>query len=173
MRDGAVRQIVKLLARGVKTFDLRVTRGLARAPRYRLLGACNGCGRCCESPSIPVSRFTWHFPTARRLFLWWQRVVNGFELKSADARFRVFVFHCTHFDATTRQCDSYGSRPLMCRDYPKNLTFEAVPTLFPECSYVVQDKNAESLRQALIDAGVSGEKLREAEEKLFLRGEEK
>lgn len=118
-----------------------------------------------------MSRFTWHFPTARRLFLWWQRVVNGFQLKSADARFRVFVFHCTHFDVTTKQCDSYGSRPLMCRDYPENLTFEAVPSLFPECSYVVQDKNADSLRAALIEAGVTGEKLREAEEKLFLRGE--
>ena len=57
--------------------------------------------------------------------------------------------------------------------YPKNLTFEAVPSLFEACSYVVQDKNADALRAALIDAGVTGVKLREAEEKLFLRGEEK
>ncbi|MGV3624666.1 MAG: YkgJ family cysteine cluster protein [Archangium sp.] len=173
MRDGAVRQFVKWLARTVKSFDLFFTRRLATPPRYRLLGSCNGCGKCCESPSIPVSRFTWHVPTARRVFLWWQRVVNGFELKAADPRFRVFVFHCTHVDVTTKQCDSYDSRPLMCRDYPKNLTFEAVPSLFPECSYVVQDKNADSLRDALINAGVTGEKLAEAEDKLFLRGEKK
>lgn len=171
MRDGAVRQVLKLLARWVKAFDLRVTRGLARPPRYRLLGSCNGCGRCCEAPGIPVSRFTWHFPTARRLFLWWQRQVNGFELVSRDPRFRVFTFRCTHYDPTTKRCDSYSSRPLMCRDYPVNLTFEAVPTLFPECSHVVQDRNAAALRDALVKAGVSGDKLKEAEARLFLRGE--
>ncbi len=173
VRDGSIRKLIKLLARWVKGFDLRVTRGLGAQPRYRLLGSCNGCGRCCESPSVPVSRFTWHVPTARGLYLWWQRVVNGFTLKAQDARFRVFVFHCTHYDAATKRCDSYESRPLMCRDYPVNLTFEAVPALFDECSHVVQDARADVLRAALVKAGIEGDKLRELETKLFLRGEEK
>lgn len=173
VRDGPLRKLVKQVARWVKGFDLRVTRGLGAPARYRLLGSCNGCGRCCESPSAQVSRFTWRVPTARALYLWWQRVVNGFELKDQDARFRVFVFHCTHYDSATKRCDSYASRPLMCRDYPVNLTFEAVPALFDECSHVVQDKKADELRAALVKAGVEGDKLRELETKLFLRGEEK
>lgn len=177
MRDGAWRVVVKGLARWVKTFDLRLTRwALARRgePRYRLTGSCNGCGKCCEAPSQPVSRFTWHVPTARRLFLWWQRVVNGFEVTDSVARSRVFVFRCTHFDRASRQCDSYASRPLMCRDYPVNLTFEAVPELFPECSYGVEDKKAAQLKAALIAAGITGEKLTALEKKLFLSsGEEK
>lgn len=98
----------------------------------------------------------------------WQRLVNGFVLTATDARFRVFVFRCTHYDPVTRQCDSYQSRPLMCRDYPYNLTFDAVPALFPECSYTLHDKNADALRTALKAAGVEGEKLAELEKKLFL-----
>jgi Fe-S-cluster containining protein len=58
-------------------------------------------------------------PSLRRVFLWWQRVVNGFELKATHARERTFVFTCTHFDEATRLCDSYGSRPGLCRDYPR------------------------------------------------------
>jgi len=171
VRDGPGRSLVKRLARWVKTIDLYVTRWLTRKTnpaRYRLTGSCNGCGKCCEAPSQPVSRFTWYVPTARRVFLWWQRVVNGFELVDRDARFRVFIFKCTHFDPATNRCDSYRTRPLMCRDYPTHLGFEAVPRLFPECSYVMQDKNAAALRASLVAAGVEGEKLREIEKKLFL-----
>lgn len=173
MRDGPLRVGVKAIARALKTFDLAVTRWVLRRRgqrRYRLLGSCVGCGRCCERPSVAVGRVVWFVPSIRRVFLWWQRVVNGFELREADARFRVFGFRCTHFDASTKRCDSYASRPLMCRDYPVNLTFEATPTLFPECSYVVQDRKAEQLRASLIAAGVSGEKLEALERSLFLKG---
>lgn len=107
-------------------------------------------------------------PSFRLLFLLWQRLVNGFELTGADPRFRIFVFKCSHYDPQTKQCDSYASRPLMCRDYPQNLTYEAVPSLFPECSYSVLDKKAEQLSAALRAAGLSGEKLAEVEKKLFL-----
>lgn len=168
MRDAPWRVVLKRAARALKTIDLAFTRRVQGRPRYRLRGTCNGCGRCCETPSIAVSRFTWFVPTARRVFLWWQRVVNGFVLLERDARFRVFVFRCTHFDPVTKQCDSYASRPLMCRDYPTLLTWEAVPRLFPECSYQVQDRNAAQLTAALEAAGLTGEKLAEVKQKLFL-----
>lgn len=171
VRDGPVRRVLKAVARGLAWVDLSSTRAVLRRrgeQRYRLVGSCNGCGKCCEQPSMPVSRVTWFVPTVRAVFLWWQRVVNGFEFRAADPRFRVFTFHCTHFDPTTKQCDSYESRPLMCRDYPVNLTFAAVPRLFPECSYEVRDAKADALRAALRSAGLEGEKLAEVEKKLFL-----
>jgi hypothetical protein len=49
-----------------------------------------------------------------------------------------------------------------------NLTYDVVPSLFPECSYSVQDKKAEQLSAALKAAGLSGEKLAEVEKRLFL-----
>lgn len=171
MRDGLVRRALKAVARHLRSIDLGFTRWvLSRRgePRYRLTGSCNGCGKCCERPTIQASVFSWRLPLVRASTLWWHRVVNGFELVETDPRFKLFVFRCTHYDAVTKRCDSYESRPLMCRDYPVNLTFEAVPPLFPECSHGVVDRNAEQLRAALIAAGVEGEKLKEAEARLFL-----
>lgn len=171
MRDGASLRLIKRVTRWLATFDLLVTRAVLRRrgqQRYALTGTCNGCGKCCESPSLPVSRWIWYVPTLRALFLWWQRRVNGFELEAADPRFRIFVFRCSHFDRATRQCDSYDSRPLMCRDYPQNLTFDALPALFPECSYTILDKQADQLRAALRAAGLEGEKLAEVARQLYL-----
>lgn len=171
VRDGALRRVVKALARGLAWIDLTVLRALLRRrgePRYRLTGSCNGCGRCCETPGIPVSRFTWFLPRVRALFVWWQRVVNGFELVDGDPRFRLLLFRCTHYDPVTKRCDSYESRPLMCRDYPVNLTYDAVPSLFSECSHGVVDRKADAMREALKAAGLSGERLQEVERKLFL-----
>ncbi len=171
MRDGLVRVVLKAIARTLGAFELRVTRALLSRrgePRYRLTGSCNGCGKCCERPSIQAGVLLWRLPVLRALTLWWQRVVNGFELVETDPRFKLFVFRCSHYDPVTKRCDSYESRPLMCRDYPVNLTFEAVPPLFSECSHGVVDRNAAQLRAALIAAGVTGDKLKEAEARLFL-----
>lgn len=172
VRDGPVRRLLKAVARGVGQLELWVRRWfLARRgePRYRLTGTCNGCGQCCVAPSIQVDRLTWHVRSVRALFLWWQRAVNGFELKDADPRHRLFVFRCTHYDPVTRRCDSYESRPLMCRDYPVNLTYDALPSLFDECSHGVVDRKAEALRKALLEAGVRGERLEAIEKKLYLK----
>jgi Fe-S-cluster containining protein len=175
VRDGPVRRFLKWVARTVAGFDLAVTRAIdARRspPRYRLEGSCNGCGRCCEAPAIAVGRLTWHVRSLRSAFLLWQRVVNGFELTGQDARLRTFVFRCTHYDATTKRCDAYESRPLMCRDYPARHASEAVPELFPECSYRVVDRKAAQLTEALRAAGLSGEKLDAVKKKLYLDGGE-
>lgn len=136
--------------------------------RYRLLGTCNGCGRCCETPSVYVGRWTWRLLPLRAVAVWWQRTVNGFELVGDDPRFKMLIFRCTHYVRETRQCDSYDSRPLMCRDYPANLTYEAVPTLFDECSHRIVDKNAVGLLAALADSGLPPEKLNQLKQKLFL-----
>jgi Fe-S-cluster containining protein len=176
VRDGPIRRALKAVARVLGTFDLKVTRALAsrRAPpRYRLEGSCNGCGKCCESPAIAVGRLTWHVRSLRSAFLLWQRWVNGFELVGREPRFKTFTFRCTHYDPATKRCDSYESRPLMCRDYPLRLTFDAVPEPFPECSYVLVDRKAAQLTAALEAAGLEGEKLEEVKKKLYLDGGER
>ena len=152
MKDGPVREVAKGLARMFWRFDLWAFRAWAKLrgePRYTLSGSCNGCGRCCEAPSVSVSRLIWSMPTARAAFLWWQRVVNRFELVSAEREGRVFTFSCGHFDPETGRCDSYGTRPGMCRDYPRGLLYQPFPKLFAECSYTLVSRDADRMRAAL------------------------
>jgi Fe-S-cluster containining protein len=104
-------------------------------PSFRLGGECRRCARCCEAPAIRANAAVWHLRTLRATFLWWQRAVNGFELREAQRAERTFVFRCTHFDEQTRSCDSYDTRPGMCRDYPRALLDQAAPELLPGCGY--------------------------------------
>jgi uncharacterized protein len=96
---------------------------------HDLAGECRRCARCCDAPSIQSNALVWHLRTLRASFLWWQRVVNGFVLTDTLRSERVFVFRCTHFDPATRTCDSYESRPGMCRDYPRALLYQPDPQL--------------------------------------------
>jgi Fe-S-cluster containining protein len=91
----------------------------------------------------------WFLPVARWLFLSWQRRVNGFELVDRDPRGRAFVFRCTHFDPIRRSCDSYESRPGMCRDYPRLQLWQASPEFLPGCGYSAIAPNAAGLRAGL------------------------
>ncbi len=172
MRDGPVLRVVKAVALGVGLLEVQWRRLLLRfrgQPKYRLQGSCNGCGKCCEAPTMQAGFATWRLPRVRALALWWQRRVNGFELVDIDKRFKLFVFRCTHYDPKTRLCDSYSSRPLMCRDYPKNLLFEPLPQLFPECSHSVVLKKADAFKAALQKTGLPPDELKALEEKLMLR----
>jgi hypothetical protein len=152
MRDGLVRRAVKRIARAGFQFDLAVHRALRRARRERpwgLAGDCRRCAACCEAPAIAVGALVWSLPAARRLFLWWQRRINGFELSATDDESWTFVFRCSHFDRATRSCDSYDSRPGMCRDYPRLLLWQPNPVLLPGCGYGARPPNSEGLRVAL------------------------
>ena len=171
MKDGPLRRFLKALARARYGVDLGVTRLLLRArgePRYRLTGACTGCGRCCESPAIAVSRPVFLLRSLRWLTLGWHRLVNGFEYTGEDRRHRVFLFRCTHYDPVTKQCDSYDSRPGLCRDYPRNLAYEALPEFLPECGYSAVYKKGDALRLALLKANLPPEKYQELVRKLHL-----
>jgi Fe-S-cluster containining protein len=90
-----------------------------------------------------------YFPTPKRAFLWWQRHVNGFVLQRSNREERVFVMSCTHFDRTTRRCDSYASRPFMCRDYPRLLLDQSWPEFFPSCGHRAVNVDAARLSGAL------------------------
>jgi hypothetical protein len=171
MKDGPLRRAIKRIALLRYTFDLGFTRWvLSRRgePRYRLTGSCNGCGRCCETPIIPVSWPVFRLRSLRWVALSWHRWVNGFELTGEDRRHKLFIFRCTHYDPATKQCDSYESRPGMCRDYPRNLLYEAIPEFLPDCSYGAVDKKAARFRSALEQTNLTPEQRRDLEKKLRL-----
>ncbi len=138
MKDGVLLLAVKRMTCLVVGGEIKLRRGLRRLcgrERYQLEGTCRRCAMCCETPAIQADLVTWYFPTSRRIFLWWQRYVNGLELIEQDRRTRSFVFRCSHFDRETRTCDSYESRPFMCRDYPRELLSDWWPDFFPQCGF--------------------------------------
>ena len=138
MRDGPGRRVLKAFAL-VLFYANRAPRllgrGLRRLDLWRLGGECRRCAACCERPAIRANPLVWHMPLLRRVFLWWQEHVNGFVLAGTVPRERLFQFDCTHFDRATRSCDSYTSRPGMCRDYPRALLAQPAPELLPGCGY--------------------------------------
>jgi Fe-S-cluster containining protein len=171
MRDGWVRRAVKAAARMVLVAETALARAVLAArgePRYRLDGSCEGCGRCCETPTVAVGRLVWRFRSARALFVAWQRHVNGFVLLRRERDGRALVFRCTHYDPTTRRCDSYGSRPFMCRDYPRLLLYQPWPELFEDCTHRIVSLRDRGLRDALDGAALSDEQRAELRRRLRL-----
>jgi Fe-S-cluster containining protein len=171
MKDGPVRNVLTRLALGRYRGDLAFTRLVLRAkgePRYTLAGRCNGCGRCCETPMIQVGRFTLYLRVLRWLTLTWHRVVNGFVLVREYKRERIFAFRCTHYDPATKLCDSYDSRPGMCRDYPRNLVYAANPEFMKECGFYAVRKGGDGLRASLQNLPLTPEQRAELERKLHL-----
>lgn len=146
MRDGPVRAAIKAVVRLAWAVELRLRRRVSPPP-FTLAGACGGCARCCEEPAIAVGWVTRRIPTVRRLFLAWQRHVNGFELTRMSPR--ALHFRCTHLDPVTRRCDSYPTRPFLCRDYPRALLDGPAPDLFPECGFRPVARNAAALARAI------------------------
>jgi hypothetical protein len=160
MKDNRLRRVLKAVARanyGLNTVVYRAVRRWRGEAPYALSGECRRCARCCEAPAIQVSRAVWYLPMLRRIFLGWQRHVNGFELAGHDIGQRAFVFRCSHFDWTTRSCDSYDSRPAMCRDYPRMLLHQPNPEMLPGCGYRPVARNASRLRAALAPLPLSPE----------------
>lgn len=152
MRDGLWRREIKRLVRWHHAASLLRHRAWHRTRGdrpWQLRGACRRNAACCEAPAIAVGALLWSMPLLRRLFLAWQRRINGFELVRREEDGRLFVFCCTHFDRQTRTCDSYDSRPGLCRDYPRLLLWSANPEFLPGCGYRARPPNADGLSRAL------------------------
>ena len=115
-----------------------------------------------------MDALTFRLAVLRAPVLWWQRVVNGFTFVRAEAP-SVFVFDCTHFDRGTRRCDSYDSRPAMCRDYPRLLLDSAWPEFLPGCGHRAIDRLGADTLVALGRAGVDDRTREAIAEKLRLR----
>ncbi len=147
----------------------RVLQKMTRQRGYQLAGSCGSCANCCEKPTIKAGPMLWKLPRLRQLFLAYQQKVNGFTLIEADDESQTFAFRCAHFDWKTRKCDSYHSRPFMCRDYPRALLQQPWPEFLPGCGYRPIAGNAEKLRAALAQTELSPEKREELERRMFLR----
>ena len=171
MKDGLVRKSLKLVARGCFQINLLGTRLLwwIRGDKpWKLGGECGKCAACCETPGIQTGRLIWYIPSLRWLFLAWHRHVNGFELIERDPIHRVFIFRCSHFDWETRRCDSYESRPGMCRAYPRTLMWQAYPEMLPPCGYHPVDPKGKQLLSALEKENLSPEQLEKIKKRLHL-----
>jgi Fe-S-cluster containining protein len=100
--------------------------------------------------------------------LWWHKTVNGFTLHSTNNTERTFVFACAHFDWEARRCDSYESRPGMCRDYPRALLDQSAPVLFPNCGYRALATNRGQLVYILDAPGLGAEQVAKLKKGLYL-----
>lgn len=69
-----------------------------------------------------------------------------------------------------RRCDSYESRPGVCRDYPRNLLIGTKPELFESCGYRIVDLQAASLRAELESLDLSPAQRALLERRLYLGG---
>lgn len=167
MKDGPVRRAVKRVGLAVFRVRLRLHRSQADI-RYELRGACARSGQCCEAPGIQVSKLTWYMPLFRRIFLWWHRAVNGFELVEAHRREKAFIFRCTHFDSETKTCDCYRSRPGMCRDYPNVQLEQANPELFERCGYRVVSLKRDGLLRVLENENLAPRQMEKLRKGLYL-----
>lgn len=174
MRDGPVRRFIKSLARARYCADLALARAILRLhgePAFELRGQCRHCGACCETPMIQVSALGFHLRSWRWLFLTWQREVNGFVYLGDERIGHLYTFRCTHWDPISKRCDSYDSRPGLCRDYPRNLLFCPAPEFLPGCGHYAFSKNAESIRQGLAELHLSPAQLAEVERRFYVRDE--
>lgn len=172
MKDGLVRRSIKAVARAAFSLNLWADRGLRRArgqQPFVLGGGCERCALCCEAPGIRVHSVVWLAPLLRQLFLSWQEAVNGFVLTEARPRERTFVFRCTHFDAATRSCDSYASRPGMCRDYPRAQLFQARPAMLAGCGYRPVARNAARVLRVLQEQPLTDEQRARLSRELHLQ----
>ncbi|HEY2516497.1 MAG TPA: YkgJ family cysteine cluster protein [Polyangiaceae bacterium] len=171
MRDDSLRRSLKAVSLAVfltaTLLDRLLARATGRAP-FKLAGDCQRCAACCEAPAIHVGWFVLDFPIVEKLFLAWQRHVNGFFLAERIKGERTYVFTCTHFDRQSRLCDSYSSRPGMCRDYPRALLYQPHPELLPGCGYRPLARNAKRMLKVLDAQPLTPEQLAKLKKGMFL-----
>jgi Fe-S-cluster containining protein len=174
MKDNFPRRFIKRIALFAYNSELRMKRSAMRLkgePQFELAGRCELCAQCCETPSIQVARWMVRLKTTRWLLVTWHKHVNGFDLKEVITRQGVLVFTCSHFDPETRRCDSYESRPGMCRDYPRNLLYAPMPEFLPSCGYFAVNKKRAKLEAMLADEQIDPSKKEALDEAFYLKTE--
>jgi Fe-S-cluster containining protein len=171
MKDGFIHRAIKMTARMRYSMDVALTRKIksARGERFfDLAGSCSSCGKCCETPVIQVYPPLFYFKSVRWALKTWHGLVNGFQFLAEDRRGKCLVFRCTHLDPQTRRCDSYDSRPGLCRDYPRNQLDFANPEFLEGCGYRAVLKNSDALCASLDALDLPPEKLDALKQKLNL-----
>ena len=172
MRDGPIRTTIKALVRWRYLTDLKITRKILQlkgeGALYKLQGKCNGCGACCKSPMIQIHPWLFYFKSIRKATILWHEQINGFNYIGDNRKEKYLIFKCTHYQEETGQCDSYHSRPGLCRDYPNNLIYEPRPALLPECSYQIVDPNQQAIRESFKDLDLTEEQLSKLKKEFYI-----
>lgn len=171
MRDNLPRRVLKRIALAAFEIDLafeRRWRPGREKPMFDLGGSCQKCARCCEAPTVSVFWAVRNLRTLRAAFLAWQKHVNGFHLVREDKLQKALVFRCEHFDRKTRRCDSYDTRPGMCRDYPRRLMYQPNPEMLEGCGYRPVAFGASRMMSALKRQKLSEEQMAKLKKGLFL-----
>lgn len=171
MRDNFAQKLIKNSFRTYYLFSLWLNRKRLKRkglPKYTLIGNCESCGKCCENPAIKIGFLLNNIKFFKYLYNLWQKKINGFIFQKHNQETKVFYFICNHWDSNSKKCDSYDSRPGMCRDYPRNLLYSSIPDFFKECGYKPLDKNAKKFNLALDKISIDEEKKKKIKEKLFL-----
>ncbi|MEO8362093.1 MAG: YkgJ family cysteine cluster protein [Vicinamibacteria bacterium] len=167
MRDNLPRRILKRIALAFFELDLSFERKKEKAV-YDLGGSCQSCARCCEAPAIIVFWPVRRFRSVRAIYLSWQKHVNRFHFVRDDRDTHAFVFRCEHFDRRTRRCDSYETRPGICRDYPRGLMYQPNPEMLDGCGYRPIALGASKMMNALKKQNLSEEQMEKLRKGLFL-----
>ncbi len=152
MKDNPPRIIIKRLAALRYAAEIGVRRWWRRLRGrryYRLGGHCIRCGKCCTSPVIEVYPMFFHLAPARLAIVFWHRIINGFVYIGENRKRKQFIFRCSHLDPETGTCDSYLSRPGLCRDYPRNLLDTPAPQMLDGCGYYPLLAKAEKMAVAI------------------------
>ena len=160
---------MKRLALAAFELDLVFEKKFRREkPMYELGGSCEKCARCCDAPAISVFWPFRKFRSLRALFLAWQTHVNQFHLVREDKALQAFIFRCGHFDRATRRCDSYDTRPGLCRDYPRRLMYQSNPEMLDGCGYRPVAFGASRMMNALRRQNLTPEQMEKLRKGLFL-----
>ena len=171
VRDNLIRRGLKRVALLFFQVDLFAEKGRLKrkdGPMYELGGSCQRCAKCCEAPTISVYWPVRRLKSLRALFIAWQKHVNGFHLVRDDKALSAFVFRCAHFDRRTRRCDSYETRPGMCRDYPRRLMFQPNPEMLEGCGYRPIALGASKMLRVLKEQKLTEEQMEKLRKGLFL-----
>ncbi len=94
--------------------------------------------------------------------------MNGFQFVREDKSLQALVFRCEHFDRKTRRCDSYDTRPGMCRDYPRRLMDQPNPEMLEGCGYRPIAFGASRMMGALRKQSLTAEQMEKLKKGLFL-----
>ena len=111
-------------------------------PKYQLEGSCKKCGKCCHHIGIvapfDISNTKW----IAAIIITFYEQVNDFTFLEYDIDKQILIFSCKHYNAHTRLCPVYFSRPALCRNYPYPRLFHK-PEVIKGCGY--------SLKAPLVD----------------------
>ncbi|MCX6990421.1 MAG: YkgJ family cysteine cluster protein [Chlamydiae bacterium] len=129
-----LRLILKLSYLPVLLLDLfaqKVARYIIQPP-FKQVGSCKRRGNCCYFILIPQPS-----GTLGKIFYFWQTQVNGFFLRSLSPQDekgkKMLVMGCRHLNEDG-SCNSYKTRPSVCRRWPV-IEYFGAPRVLKGCGF--------------------------------------